>query len=87
MVLEFPNRICSIDDASGIIRFSGHDGMMEIRFSMALTTLNMLMGDTADCNRAHQSAFESLRPRIQEAAVRAYVRSRKSFHILGAEQF
>jgi hypothetical protein len=87
MVLEFPNRMCSIDDASGIIRFSGHDGMMEIRFSMTLTTLNTLIGDTADNNRAHQSAFDSLRPRIQEAAVRAYDRSKKSHHILGAEQF
>jgi hypothetical protein len=87
MVLEFPNRMCSIDDASGIIRFSGHDGMMEIRFSMALTTLNTLIGETAGSNGAHLSAFDSLRPRIQEVAVRAYGRSGKSFHILGAEQF
>ena len=87
MALEFPNHMCSIDDASGTIRFSGHDGMMEVRFTMQLTTLKMLLGDTVVDNNAYLLAFDSLRSRIQDVAIRIYNRSKKSFYILNAEQF
>ena len=87
MALEFPNHMCSIDDTSGTIRFSGHDGMMEVRFTMQLTTLKILLGDTDVDDHSYLSAFDSLRSRIQDVAIRVYNRSKKSFYILNAEEF
>ena len=87
MTLEFPNRMCSIDENSGTIRFSGHDGMKEVRFTMQLTTLKKLTGDTHDDKDAYLPAFDKLRSRIQDVAIGTYNHSKKSFYILDISQF
>ena len=87
MTLEFPNHMCSIDENSGTIRFSGHDGMKEIRFTMQLITLKELIGGADIVNNAYLPAFEKLRSRIQEVAIRIYNRDKKSFYIMDIEQF
>ncbi len=82
MGLVFPNQTCNIDEDAAIIRFSGYDGLMEIRFSMTFETLDHLMKTYDEERQPYRQAFENLRSRIQNAAMRAYSRTRKSFYRL-----
>ncbi|WP_407652404.1 DUF1488 family protein [Cohaesibacter marisflavi] len=84
MGLVFPNQTCNVDEDAGIVRFSGYDGLMEIRFSMTLETLDHLMKTYGEERQPHRQAFENLRSRIQNAAISTYNRTRKSFYRLGA---
>ncbi|WP_394699052.1 DUF1488 family protein [uncultured Cohaesibacter sp.] len=85
MGLVFPNQTCNVDEDTGIIRFSGYDGLMEIRFSMTFETLDHLMKAHDEERQPHRQAFENLRSRIQNTAMRAYSRTRKSFYRLGLD--
>jgi len=83
MALVFPNQTCDIDEDTGIIRFSGYDGVFEVHFTMASQTIDELMGGKGGKDISYRQAFEKLRFRIQSAAVRSYNLSRKSYYTLG----
>ncbi|WP_180966984.1 DUF1488 family protein [Cohaesibacter celericrescens] len=83
MVLAFPNQTCNIDEDTGTIRFSGYDGVLEIRFTMSSDTIDQLMGGKDGQDISYGQAFERLRSRIQDAAVRNYKRTKKSYYTLG----
>ncbi|WP_114011157.1 DUF1488 family protein [Cohaesibacter intestini] len=85
MGLVFPNQTCNVDEEAGIVRFSGYDGIMEIRFSMTLETLDLLMKANNQQSQPYRQAFANLRSGIQDVAMRAYGRTRKSFYRLGPD--
>ena len=70
MAIAFPNTMRSIDDARRAIRFSGYDGMMEIRFSVDLDALDVLAGHVHSSDKAYLSTFDEMRARIQQVAAR-----------------
>ncbi|PWW01662.1 uncharacterized protein DUF1488 [Hoeflea marina] len=87
MGLQFPNRSRSLDNDGLAIRFSGYDGMFEIRFSMDLVTLERLTGAPAAADDASLTAFDGIRTKVETVAIKTYQRSRKSSYRLAASDF
>jgi hypothetical protein len=87
MSISFPNLSRSFDDKKRCVRFTGYDGMFEIRFFLATEVLG--------CEGPHRSAsegdylasFDALRPRILEAAASAYAKARSSAITLDLAHF
>ena len=85
MALTFRNPSFSIDDDTQLIRFSGYDGMMEVRFSVERTTLEKLQGAAIASEIACRKAFNDWRDRIQQAALRAYRKGGGNSYALRAD--
>lgn len=84
MSLIFPNKSRSFDDNRKAVRFSGYDGMLEVRFLIEATAL----GSSNHPSRSETeclNAFDAARASILEAASHAYSRRRKKSYILTAE--
>lgn len=83
MTLTFPNRSRSFDERRNAVRFSGYDGMFEVRFLIeanALRTASQAARSEAECLRA----FDMAREAILDAATHAYGRGGKDRHTLTA---
>lgn len=78
MTLGFPNQTRNLDEDADIIRFSGHDGVMEIRFLMELPALERMAGIGSATINAYLDEFDQRRGQIQILAAKAYKRTRKS---------
>ncbi|WP_416066501.1 DUF1488 domain-containing protein [Rhizobium sp. ZK1] len=81
MPLIFPNRSRSFDEGREGVRFSGYDGMFEVRFLIEASALSSIArtGQTeAEC----LSAFDAARPAILEAASALYGRGGKDRYTL-----
>ncbi|WP_454858149.1 DUF1488 domain-containing protein [Rhizobium binxianense] len=84
MTLAFPNRSRSFDESRSAVRFSGYDGMFEVRFLIeadALRTASEAARSEDECLRA----FDMARDAILEAAIRAYRRGGKDRYTLTAQ--
>jgi hypothetical protein len=84
MALIFPNRSRSFDDNRKAVRFSGYDGMFEVRFlidASALRSASQPSRTEAEC----LDAFDATRASILEAASHAYNRRRRKSYVLTAE--
>ena len=87
MGISFPNEARSFDDKNRCIRFTGYDGMFEIKFYLATEVLA--------CEKSHRNAseddyltsFDALRPRILKAATSAYLKTRSSAITLDVAHF
>lgn len=86
-MLGFPNRMHSFDEDAGIFRFSGYDGVMEVRFVLEAPALERLAGITRSADAEYDAAFDRCRDKIEAAAVRAYKKSRKSLIRLSTSDF
>jgi hypothetical protein len=87
MSLTFPNASRSYDDAGHRIRFSGYDGMFEIKFFIDIDALKAIDGKVASETEC-LSTFDAGRKRIQTAAAKAYDRSKgKSMCMLTRADF
>lgn len=86
MALAFPNQARSYDETNRRVRFLGHDGMFEVRF---FVPADMLAGElsqrTANAGD-YLAAFDVLRPRIQDAAEKAYKATRVSTIVLNPQK-
>ncbi|MBX5023930.1 DUF1488 domain-containing protein [Rhizobium lentis] len=83
MTLTFPNRSRSFDESRNAVRFSGYDGMFEVRFLIeanALRTASQAARSEDECLRA----FDMARDAILDAATHAYGRGCKDRHTLTA---
>lgn len=87
MGLQFPNRSRSLDNDGMAIRFSGYDGMFEIRFSMDLATLEKVTGAPAAADDGSLNAFDDIRTKVETVAIKAYQRTRKPSYRLAASDF
>jgi hypothetical protein len=86
MTLSFPNPSRSFDDERNAVRFSGHDGMSQVRFLVeagALEKPGTQLPSEAKC----LAAFDSMRTSIYEAARKAYSHHRREFYTLTAADF
>jgi len=82
MALAFPNQARSYDETNRRVRFLGHDGMFEVRFFVpAHMLVNELSQQPANASD-YLAAFDALRPRIQDAAERAYNATRENMIVL-----
>lgn len=85
MSLEFPNRSRSFDDARRAVRFSGYDGMFEVRFFVeadALSLRNVSPAGDVDLEDICLAAFDARRPSIQDVARSIYASSRRVSYTL-----
>ena len=81
MSLIFPNRSRSFDEGRNGVRFSGYDGMLEVRFLIEASALRSIVRtgrSEAEC----LSAFDAARPAILEAASGVYGRGGKDRYTL-----
>ncbi|WP_299863274.1 DUF1488 family protein [uncultured Hoeflea sp.] len=78
MTLGFPNQTRSLDEDADLIRFTGHDGVMEIRFLLELPALERMAGLGGSPIEIYLAAFDQRRETIESMAARAYGRTRKS---------
>lgn len=89
MTLAFPNPSRSFDEARNAVRFTGHDGMFEVRFFVetgALGKSDVALDSTEACAK-YLSAFDALRTSIQDVARKAYAHSRHHTYTLTAADF
>jgi len=76
-MIGFPNSMRSFDEDAGILRFSGYDGVKEVRFVLEAPALEQLAGLERSPETDYLSAFDRYREQIDAAAVRAYKRTGK----------
>jgi hypothetical protein len=86
MALIFPNRSRSFDEVRKGVRFTGYDGMFEVRFLVEEGALGSAITQSSS-EAAYLNAFDAARSSIQEAASRAYRHRRGNNFTLKAEDF
>jgi hypothetical protein len=79
MALVFPNRSRSFDETKNGVRFSGYDGMFEVKFLIEASALKQTT--EAQC----LNAFDSARAAVQKAATKLYERRRNNSLTLSAK--
>lgn len=87
MGVRFPNEARSFDNKNRCVRFSGYDGMFEVKFYLATEVLA--------CEKSHRNAsesdyltsFDALRPRILKVAASAYSKAQTSAISLSLQDF
>ncbi len=90
MTLQFPNTSRSFDEARNAVRFSGYDGMFEVRFfveAAALAVPVSALRGSGTPEAGCLSAFDALRKSIQDVAREAYSHGRRSTYTLTAADF
>lgn len=91
MTLSFPNPSRSFDDEQNAVRFSGHDGMSQVRFLVEagaqLEKSGTELRGTAPSEAKCLAAFDSMRTSIYDAARKAYSHRRREFYTLTAADF
>jgi len=86
-MIGFPNSMRSFDEEAGTIRFSGYDGVMEVRFLLEAPALERLAGLTRSPDTAYLDAFDRHRKQIETAAIRSYGKRRASLVRLSFADF
>lgn len=86
-MIGFPNTMRSFDEDAGIIRFSGYDGVMEVRFLLEAPALEQIARLERSPDTDYLGAFDRCRAQIEAAAVRAYKRTKKSLIRLTSAEF
>jgi len=87
MTLSFPNQARSYDEERRRIRFLGHDGMFEVRFFVPAEILAGGLSQRTASASDYLAAFDKLRPRIQDAAEKAYKTTRDKVIVLDNQRF
>ncbi|MBC7284302.1 DUF1488 family protein [Hoeflea sp.] len=86
-MLGFPNQMCNFDEEAGTFRFSGYDGVMEVRFVLEAPALEQIAGLTRSPETDYRAAFDQRRAQIEAAAIRAYKKHRKNLVFLSIADF
>ncbi|MFN3549735.1 MAG: DUF1488 domain-containing protein [Mesorhizobium sp.] len=90
MTLEFPNRSRSFDDSRRAVRFSGYDGMFEVRFFVEADVLSPRSGSPngdSDLEDDCLAAFDAQRQSIQDVAREVYSSDRRISYTLTSSDF
>ena len=87
MSISFPNRARSYDETRDQIRFSGYDGMMEIRFLVELDALAKALSAKVSGEPDGLAAFGKLRQRVLETAEKVYAKRKglKTYMLTSAD--
>lgn len=86
-MLNFPNESRSYDATRRRVRFWGHDGALEISFSVEEAALLRIAPQTQHEEMAVLQCFDTNRERILDVARTAYSRRRKEIYALTASDF
>jgi hypothetical protein len=78
MGISFPNEARSFDEKSRCVRFTGYDGMFEIKFYLATEVLAPAKSPRNASEADYLTSLDALRPKILEAATSAYSKGRRS---------
>jgi hypothetical protein len=90
MTLAFLNPSRSFDEVRNAVRFTGHDGMFEVRFFIeadALATSDAELLRAGASETKCLTAFDVLRTSIHDAARKAYSRGRRDSYTLTVADF
>lgn len=87
MGISFPNAARGFDDKNPCVRFSGYDGMFEIKFYLATEVLACDKSHRNSSEADYLTSFDALRPRILKAATSAYSKARSSAITLDLTHF
>jgi hypothetical protein len=88
MTLSFPNPTRSFDEMRNAVRFSGHDGLFEIRFFVEVGVVADAAVQGREAFEAQcLSAFDQNRESIHNAARAAYAHKRLNSYTLSAANF
>lgn len=90
MTLAFLNPSRSFDEVRKAVRFTGHDGMFEVRFFVdadALAVSDAELHRTGASETKYLAAFDALRTSIHDVARKAYSRDRHDSYTLTAADF
>jgi hypothetical protein len=88
MTLNFPNPTRSFDEARNAVRFVGHDGIFEIRFSVEAGALAEGAAQGGVMSEAKcLSAFDRSLASIHDVAREAYSNRRLNSYTLSAADF
>jgi hypothetical protein len=77
MGLEFPNPSRSYDPENKRIRFTGHDGMFEIVFSIEVDALSKNTFAASEAEAGYLKAFDAASRFVREMARTAYERTKR----------
>ena len=83
MSLEFPNESRSYDTTRRAIRFWGYDRSMEVSFFVTIEALCRVTSKMLMAESDFLGAFDTHRPRIRDAAKRAYAGPKRGSYELG----
>ncbi|MBA8801046.1 hypothetical protein FHW77_004801 [Agrobacterium sp. RC10-4-1] len=87
MGISFPNEARSFDDRNRCVRFTGYDGMFEVKFYLATEVLACEKSHRNTSEADYLASFDALRPRILKAAISAYSKTRSSAITLDLTHF
>lgn len=90
MTLAFPNPSRSYDETRQAVRFTGHDGMFEVRFFVEVDALMKAAAQTLrtwPTEAACLSIFDTFRSTIYEVAKKVYSKHRNNIFTLTAADF
>jgi Protein of unknown function (DUF1488) len=86
-MLNFPNETRSYDSTRSCVRFWGHDGALEVSFSVEEAALLRMAPETRHNEISVLQSFDTNRSRILKVARAAYSRRRKGNYALIASDF
>ena len=87
MGISFPNNARSFDDRNRCVRFTGYDGMFEIKFYLTAEVLACEKSHRNTSEADYLASFDALRPRILKAATSAYSKARSRVITLDLTHF
>jgi hypothetical protein len=90
MPLAFPNPSRSYDETRKAVRFTGHDGMFEVRFYVdvnAISAMDKTLSGAGAVEAGYLSAFDTYRKAIYDVAQRVYSKGRNNIFTLAATDF
>ena len=87
MGISFPNASRSFDEKNRCVRFTGYDGMFEIKFFVASEVLSSETPHHTVNEADLLASFDALRARILNVAVLAYKKSKSSAITLDLSHF
>jgi hypothetical protein len=86
-MLNFPNQSRFFDPTRRAVRFWGYDSAMEWSFFVSEDALQRIEPDTGRDEAGLLKAFDSNRPLIYAAALKAFTRGRKGSYELAVTDF
>jgi hypothetical protein len=86
-MIDFPNQSRSFDSTRRAVRFWGYDSAMEWSFFVTEEALTHLRPKTERNEASLLLAFDTNRPAIYAAAIKAFKQGRKGSYELGVANF
>lgn len=87
MTLSFPNSARSYDETKMRVRFTGYDGMFEVKFFVTADVLAKGLVARTSSERDYLDAFDRMRVKILDVAKRTYDSHRQATVLLDPSNF